>query len=330
MKKGKLSRRSFLHRVSSGALAFGPMGVITGHAYARQTSGVTDSDNGANADPFGNGRGTGTGITDSDLGPSADPAGQGRGVAAPHYSGITDADGGPNADPLGNGRGSSSAPGRNRTGLTDSDAGSTADAPGYGMRGGGNSGLTDSDLGANADPVGNGRGRGSGPAGQRHTGVTDSDGGQSADPVGYGRGGGSGVTDSDQGASADPAGRGRGTQPGGNQGYTGLTDHDTRDRRGYGDSFAVRDTDPSDGTRPPGSRQRNPISGYSDQDPTDLSGRGVRGRQTGVTDNDSGFWFGDPVGRGRGNPNIPRRRTGFTDRDTGSNADPAEYGRNGR
>jgi len=329
MKKGKLSRRSFLHRVSSGALALGPMGVITGQAYARQTSGVTDSDSGASADPFGNGRGTGTGITDSDLGPSADPVGRGRGTSQRNYSGITDADGGPNADPLGNGRGSSSAPGRNRTGLTDSDSGSTADAAEYGMRGGGNTGLTDSDLGANADPVGNGRGRGSGPAGQRHTGVTDSDGGQSADPVGYGRGGGTGITDADQGASADPAGRGRGTLPGGNQGYTGRTDHDTRDRRGYGGTYSVRDTDLSDGTRPPGSRQRAPNSGYSDQDPTDLSGRGVRGRRLGVSDNDYGT-YGDPVGRGRGNPNLTRRRTGLTDRDTGNNADPAGYGRGGR
>jgi hypothetical protein len=47
------------------------------------TSGITDSDGGAYADPAGNGRGNVrqgyTGITDSDGGPYADPAGSGRG-----------------------------------------------------------------------------------------------------------------------------------------------------------------------------------------------------------------------------------------------------------
>lgn len=296
MKKHKLSRRSFLARVSGGALTTGALGIVTGQAWARQTR-YTDSD-------------------------PNDPVGAGRGGAGSDvYTGVTDADGGPNADPIGGGRGITQAPGRNRTGLTDSDTGSTADAAGYGMRGGGRSGITDTDSGANADPIGSGRGGGTGPLGQRYTGVTDSDGGQGADAAGYGRGGGTGVTDADQGATADAAGRGRGTQPGGSQHYSGLTDHDTRDRRGYGGNFPVRDSDLSDGTRPPGSPQRNPRSGYTDRDPSDSPGRGTGGRVTGPSDNDSGL-FADPVGRGRGTGTY----TGITDTDTGTNADRAGYG----
>ncbi|MEN0652757.1 MULTISPECIES: hypothetical protein [Hyphobacterium] len=242
MKKGKISRRSFLLQVSGGALASGSLGVVTGEAWARQTPYVDRDPN--------------------------DPVGRGRGGAGSYvYTGMTDADGGPNADPAGGGTGGTQAPGRN------------------------------------------------------YTGITDSDGGQNADPVGQGRGGGTGITDADQGAGADAAGRGRGTVQGGNRHYTGLTDHDTRDERGYGGTFNVRDSDFRDGVRPPGSPQRNPRTGYSDQDPTDLSGRGTGGRLPGVSDNDTR----DRIGQGRSTG----RYTGYTDTDTGTNADRAGYGNGG-
>jgi hypothetical protein len=328
MTNGKLSRRSFLNRVTGGVMTLGALGVVTGQAQARQQYGVTDADRGANADPAGRGRGTAgggaaRGVTDADYGTGADPFGQGRGgTGSTQATGVTDADGGPGADPVGGGRGHSQAPGRNHTGLTDSDSGSTADRAGYGMRGGGTTGVTDQDYGTSADPIGNGRGSGSAsnPAGQI-TGITDSDGGQYADRVGQGRGNNTGITDADQGTTADAAGRGRGTAPAGRQVYTGRTDHDVVDQRGYGTTLNVRDADYGDLVRPPGSPSRNPRSYYSDQDPTDYSGRGVRGRQTGVSDNDT---F-DSVQAGRGSPG--GRPTKYTDHDAGPGADAANYGR---
>ncbi|MBN8290419.1 hypothetical protein JI664_00425 [Rhodobacter sp. NTK016B] len=63
-----------------------------------RSSGVTDSDLGAYADPVGGGRGR-SGITDSDVGAYADPVGRGRGRRA-----CTDSDLGSYADPVGGGR----------------------------------------------------------------------------------------------------------------------------------------------------------------------------------------------------------------------------------
>ena len=69
-----------------------------------------------------------TGITDADSGAYADPAGAGRGGTriVTYRSGITDSDGGAYADPVGNGRG--------RRSCTDSDIGGYADPVGRGRR----------------------------------------------------------------------------------------------------------------------------------------------------------------------------------------------------
>jgi hypothetical protein len=90
----KLSRRSFLTRVAGGAVAAGgAMVALTGSAGAQ--SGVTDADQGPNADPPNGGRGRNhiRGCTDSDRGPNADQAGNGRGNRR------SDSDSGPNSDP---------------------------------------------------------------------------------------------------------------------------------------------------------------------------------------------------------------------------------------
>jgi S1-C subfamily serine protease len=81
----KLSRRSFLGRVTGGAIVAGSAaGLLADPAEAFQ---VTDADTGANADPAYQGRGRRsrqrTGITDTDLGRNADPAGRGRGARRP-------------------------------------------------------------------------------------------------------------------------------------------------------------------------------------------------------------------------------------------------------
>ncbi|WP_300527173.1 hypothetical protein [Maricaulis sp.] len=102
-KKGLLSRRSFLTRVGGTSLALGAGGAVTGCA----TTGYTDSDP---YDPAGAGRGS-SGVTDSDSGAYADPVGRGRGGRG----GVTDSDSGAYADPVGRGRGGS--------GVTDSDRG---------------------------------------------------------------------------------------------------------------------------------------------------------------------------------------------------------------
>jgi hypothetical protein len=148
------SRRSFLARVLGAGTAYGATALVSGaHAQHVRTwsateaacaSGLTDSDSGRNADPAGNGRGTG-GVTDSDTGTEADPVGQGRGTG-----GVTDTDSGSEADPVGQGRGSKSA-----HGITDSDSGASADPAGQG-RGGRR--MTDTDIGWGADRVGHGRG----------------------------------------------------------------------------------------------------------------------------------------------------------------------------
>jgi len=94
----KISRRSFLTRVAGGAIVGGgAMMALTGGAQALQ---VTDSDEGATADPPGRGRGRNRirGCTDGDSGANADPAGNGRG------SRTTDGDAGASADPPSCGR----------------------------------------------------------------------------------------------------------------------------------------------------------------------------------------------------------------------------------
>lgn len=126
VKKGKLSRRSFLGRVAGAAIATGATGVITGAATAQRYTGSTDSDTGSGADQAGYGR---TGATDSDSGSNSDRAGYGRGS-----SGITDSDSGSSSDPVGNGRGSSSDRAGSGRGCTDSDTGGNSDPGGRGRR----------------------------------------------------------------------------------------------------------------------------------------------------------------------------------------------------
>jgi len=131
IKKGTVSRRSFLSIVTGGAITIGAAGtVMGGAAYARQ---VTDSDTGSNADPVGRGRSS---VTDSDSGSNADRAGYGRGSGG--RSGLTDSDTGNNSDPVGRGRGSADRAGAGRR-CSDSDSGGRADPGGSGRR------CTDSD-----------------------------------------------------------------------------------------------------------------------------------------------------------------------------------------
>ncbi|MFN2259653.1 MAG: hypothetical protein ABR601_07430 [Parasphingopyxis sp.] len=107
----RISRRSFLARVSGGAIGAGSFLTLTGCATAstdadpydpvgggrRGRGGYTDADTGPYADPSGRGRGRG-GITDGDTGRYADPAGRGRSGAC------SDTDTGRHADPIGRGR----------------------------------------------------------------------------------------------------------------------------------------------------------------------------------------------------------------------------------
>ena len=128
------SRRSFLARGLGAGTAYGATALGSGaHAPHVRTwsateaacaSGLTDSDSGREADPAGNGRGSG-GVTDSDTGAEADPVGQGRGSKSAH--GLTDSDSGSSADPAGQGRG-----GRR---MTDTDMGWGADRVGHGRGG---------------------------------------------------------------------------------------------------------------------------------------------------------------------------------------------------
>lgn len=109
-----LGRRAFILGAFGGTTALA--GCVS--------SGLTDADSGAYADPAGGGRGMRpAGVTDADSGRYADPAGRGRGT--PRYStGITDRDTGPRADPAGGGR--------RRGGVTDADTGRYADPAGRG------------------------------------------------------------------------------------------------------------------------------------------------------------------------------------------------------
>lgn len=78
--------------------AFGGTAALAGCV----STGYTDSDSGAYADPAGAGRGPGvrvSGLTDSDTGYGADPVGNGRGRRA-----CTDSDLGAYSDPVGRGR----------------------------------------------------------------------------------------------------------------------------------------------------------------------------------------------------------------------------------
>ncbi len=152
----QLNRRSFLGRVSGGAL-FGAGTLLLGARAARaQTgpyTGITDTDSGAHADNAGHGRGPGgnawgqpaqpqqnyTGCSDSDSGNGADPSGGGR-RCRQQQSGLTDSD---PSDPYGQGRGTSVRANRRRndgrcvhhTGRTDSDSGLQRDPSGYGHGG---------------------------------------------------------------------------------------------------------------------------------------------------------------------------------------------------
>jgi len=98
-KKSTLSEGDVTSRRKIGRRAF-ILGTFGGTATLAGcvTTGITDSDVGAWADPVGNGRG-GRGITDSDTGRYADPVGRGRGSRS-----CTDADTGRYADPVGRGR----------------------------------------------------------------------------------------------------------------------------------------------------------------------------------------------------------------------------------
>jgi len=106
VKKGKLSRRSFLTRVVGGVAIAGAVGSITGGALAQNRTGRTDSDTGSSADRAGYGR---TGVTDSDSGGNSDRAGYGRGGGSTADRGgsgrnCSDSDSGSGADPGGRGR----------------------------------------------------------------------------------------------------------------------------------------------------------------------------------------------------------------------------------
>jgi hypothetical protein len=123
--------------VSGGALAGGALVLVTG--CAAETSNNSASGNQA------------AGLTDCDQGPNADEEGLGR---TGGRTGFSDTDSGANADAAGCGRPREGAP------ITDSDRGRLADPAG---RGRGNAGrYSDNDIGWSADPVGRGR-RGQSP-----------------------------------------------------------------------------------------------------------------------------------------------------------------------
>jgi hypothetical protein len=172
----RVSRRSFIRRVTGAIAASGALGLISGEAGAWQPpyTGITDHDTGSNSDNAGYGRGN-RGASDNDRGPNADPVGRGRRGASGNgrggATGYSDNDSGPNADPSGQGR-----RGRNAyTGYSNSDS---YDRPGYGRNT--RQRLSDGDSGPYADPPGNGRGN-------TRFRCTDSDSGNGADPGGQGR-----------------------------------------------------------------------------------------------------------------------------------------------
>ena len=142
---------------------------------------------------------------------------------------------------------------------------------------------------------------------QVYTGVTDRDEGALRDGSGYGRGG-----TRPQSGGQPEAGGAPLQQP------TGITDSDTgsnSDNAGYGrgGQQAISDNDPTDPAgqgRNVRNRAQPPQTGVTDGDPTDPVGAG-RGGSTGYSDSDSGA-NADPSGRGqRGRPT----QTGITDRD---------------
>lgn len=137
-----ICRRSFLSRVTGGAIAGGASLLVAGRARAAQAS---DSDP---TDPIGHGRGGGaSGVTDGDLGAHGDPVGHGRGGGSrPGAGGVSDSDSGVNADPAGHGRGGGSRP--STGGTSDSDSGPYADPAGQG-RGGGAARPAQTDRGEN-------------------------------------------------------------------------------------------------------------------------------------------------------------------------------------
>lgn len=153
--KRTLNRRSFLARVSGGAL----MGAGLASAAGAQTgpyTGVTDSDSGSHADSAGHGRGPGG----NRYGQPAQPQ--------QNHTGCSDSDGGNTADPSGAGR--RCGPGRQSTGITDTDP---TDSYGQGQ---GRQGVRPNLRRPDGCLV-------------HHTGQTDADSGQSRDPANYGNGG---------------------------------------------------------------------------------------------------------------------------------------------
>ena len=138
-------------------------------------TGVTDRDP---TDPRGGGRGGTTGFSDNDRGANADPSGRGHGVVRNGpYSGYSDADRGQIHDAPGHGVGRGAPTGY--TGRTDSDP---SDAGGYG-RGGTSGAATD---------VRGYRRRSNGEC-LRHSGTTDADNGAARDPANYGHENGNNV-----------------------------------------------------------------------------------------------------------------------------------------
>lgn len=73
-------------------------------------------------------------------------------------------------------------------------------------------------------------------------------------------------------------------------------------------------------------RRRRRSTGVTDQDPSDPVGAGRRIRRSGITDRDPY----DPAGNGSGPMRSRPRPTGFTDGDTGPNADFEGNGRGPR
>jgi len=145
-RKRKLSRRSFITRVTGGGVLAGSLASVAGAlgptytgindadptdlvGYGDSPTGtrISDSDN-SDARGYGN-RGT-SGETDADDGNERDPAGAGRGPSQsgnnPNrrpITGVSDADTGSTADPRGRGRG---------TRCSDQDSGTERDQSGYG------------------------------------------------------------------------------------------------------------------------------------------------------------------------------------------------------
>jgi hypothetical protein len=165
-----LNRRSFLGRVTGGVAAAGAFAIIGDGARAWQPlpyTGVTDSDQGREADANGHGRhpcGTASAplrsITDGD---PTDRAGHGRGG----YTGLTDGDVGRNADTDGRGR----RPSLPRPQTIDSDAQDSV---------ANRRGRTGREVQVNLRPRADGRL-------VAYTGANDRDSGPHRDYSGYGR-----------------------------------------------------------------------------------------------------------------------------------------------